>query len=69
MATMDQIKTARSMMNYANQVAYMIHNEANKKGFDLMSEYVRERTMTKWEPVWDRAVAYCIEHKISKHQV
>jgi hypothetical protein len=65
MANQDQIKTARSMFNYANQLATMVF----VKFSDQRSEQCQEMLNIRWKPAYDRAVAYAVKHNISKYDV
>ena len=61
----DHVKTARSMMNYANQLACLIMS----KYTDPRTEAFQLEMNQRWKPAHDRAWAYAHAHNISKHQL
>ena len=64
MTRRDQVKQARSMFNYANQLATLIITKHT-----IGSDECHQELVKRWQPVWDRAVAYARENNISKHQL
>ena len=69
MTRLDHIKTARSLMNYANQLATIIMTKANKNGIDFRSDEVQDQMAQRWKPAYERAWAYADTYNISKHQL
>ncbi len=69
MSQLDHIKTARSLMNYANKLAIIIMNKADKNGWDTRTDEFQDQLLNRWKPVFDRACAYAHAHNISKHQL
>jgi hypothetical protein len=69
MTRLDHIKTARSLMNYANQLATLLYSKANKNGIDHRSDEFQDQLAQRWKPAYERAWAYAHTHNISKHQL
>jgi len=69
MSQLDHIKTARSLMNYANQLATMLYTKAHKNNWDIRTDKFQDHLLNRWKPAHDRACAYAHAHNISKHQL
>lgn len=69
MTQRDHIKTARSLMNYANQLATMLYSKAHKNGIDPRSDEFQVQMDQRWKPAYERAWDYAHTYNISKHQL
>jgi hypothetical protein len=65
MADFHTRSTARSMLNYANQLATMLHRKAVDNGVDTRSEVFTQELCNRWEPAYNRAVQFCRDNGIN----
>jgi len=65
MADFHTRSTARSMLNYANQIATMLWSNAAVNGVDTRSEAFVEELRNRWEPAYNRAIQFCRDNGIN----
>jgi len=56
--------TARTLLNYSNQLATMLFDKAAKQGIDHRTDEFQNELDRVWKPAYDRALQFCRDNDI-----